>query len=160
MFLFFPFFSLAKGKEFDKGENMIISKTIEIDMGHRLYNHQGKCKNFHGHRYKIEVGVEGYINKTTGMVVDFFDLKHMMNEVIDEKLDHGFMICDVDPLCKMFEQMCSLEKLKLIIVPFNPTVEHISIYIQNMLVDKGLTNIKYVKIRETPSSCAFMGVNK
>lgn len=139
---------------------MLITKSMEIDMGHRLYNHQGKCKNFHGHRYKIEVTIEGNINLETGMVIDFFDLKKIMVETIDTKLDHGFMICTIDPLYELFKKMCEKEKLKLIIVHFNPTVEHITGYVKDMLVEKGLKNIKSIRVWETPNSSAFMGVNK
>ena len=77
---------------------MLITKFIEIDMGHRLPNHKSKCKYFHGHRYKIEVGVEGEIITTKGvsdegMIIDFDDIKKALM-ILDKKFDHGFMMYD------------------------------------------------------------------
>ena len=59
---------------------MLITKQIEIDMAHRVPNHKSKCHNLHGHRYKIEVGVDDKLitrkgSSSEGMVIDFGDLK-------------------------------------------------------------------------------------
>jgi len=75
---------------------MIISKKIEIDMGHRVPNHKSKCRNPHGHRYTIELFVDGPINNNKdssdeGMVFDFSDLKKILeNRIIGDGLTHGF----------------------------------------------------------------------
>ena len=45
---------------------MIITKLLEIDMGHRIPQHKSKCFNPHGHRYKFEVGVEGELINSKG----------------------------------------------------------------------------------------------
>ena len=57
---------------------MLITKCLEIDMGHRVPNHKSKCATPHGHRYKIEVGVDDKVIDTKGvsdegMVIDFGD---------------------------------------------------------------------------------------
>ena len=73
------------------------SKTIEIDAGHRVTNHGGKCRNMHGHRYRIEAfvvldhgGVQSE-GSSEGMVVDFGFLKADMTEVIADPCDHAFI---------------------------------------------------------------------
>ena len=88
---------------------MLITKSIEIDMGHRVMNHASKCKNLHGHRYKIEVGVDDkLITKKgvsdEGMVIDFSALKKIMIHTIDLDYDHWFIISIEDKeLMKLFK---------------------------------------------------------
>jgi 6-pyruvoyltetrahydropterin/6-carboxytetrahydropterin synthase len=86
---------------------MLVTKTIEIDMGHRVPNHKSKCRNLHGHRYKIEVGVDSEVIETEGsseqgMVIDFGDLKSIMMNIIDGDFDHGFVMSKHDILYPLF----------------------------------------------------------
>lgn len=72
---------------------MLITKEIGIDMAHRVPNHGSKCRNLHGHRYKIEVGVDDKLitkegDPAEGMVIDFSDLKKVMMDYIDASYDH------------------------------------------------------------------------
>lgn len=67
---------------------MKIGREFYFDAAHSLPDYQGKCEQLHGHTYKLEVVVEGKV-KEDGMVIDFTDLKKVVNEKILEKLDHG-----------------------------------------------------------------------
>lgn len=140
---------------------MLISKTIEIDMGHRLPNHKSKCRNFHGHRYVFEAFVDGHLildtgDSSEGMILDFGNLKFEMMQVIDEKLDHGFMLSKKDPFLEFFKDR-KIEGFKVILVDFVPTVENIGIHVFKQL-QKALFKwkIKLVKLKvwETPTSLA------
>ena len=145
---------------------MLITKTIEIDMGHRVPNHKSKCKNFHGHRYKVEVGVDDKIlsnkgDSSEGMVIDFGDLKDIMMKVIDEKCDHGFMMYKDDEFAKDFKKYFEQEDQKIIFVPFIPTAENISKYWYFQLKEelkKVDIKIHHVKVWETPTSTALYSV--
>jgi len=66
---------------------MLVVKQFTFDAAHYLPEHPGKCRNLHGHTYKLEVGVEGFVDLKTGMVIDFGDLKEFVNPIV-EKLDH------------------------------------------------------------------------
>lgn len=93
-----------------------ITRTIEIDAGHRLPFHGGKCKNMHGHRYKIEAECCGSLMQSCeqeGMVLDFAFLKEEMEKVIDLCCDHGFIFCCYDEIC-MDIFVDSDEKTKLV----------------------------------------------
>jgi len=68
---------------------MKIAKEFRWEMGHRLPEHFGLCKNIHGHSYKMIVEFEGELDKNQ-MVIDFYDVEKTINPVI-EKLDHSFM---------------------------------------------------------------------
>ncbi len=140
---------------------MIITKTIEIDMGHRVPNHKSKCRNPHGHRYKIEVAVDDKVitdkgSSSEGMVIDFGDLKEIMMDILDTGFDHGYMIFKEDPYVSYYEKMKE-DGLKIIIVDFIPTAENISEFWAHLLriaLEMKDIKLKYVKVWETPTSTA------
>ena len=141
---------------------MLITKTIEWDMGHRVPNHKGKCQNIHGHRYFVEVGVDDKVinaqgESNEGMVIDFGDLKQIMVQEIDARLDHGFMMYDGDVFMSTFAYLMKEHGQKIIFVEFVPTAENIAKYlyeiIKNKLKEVGI-KIKHVKVWETPTSTA------
>lgn len=80
----------------------MIEKTIEFDMGHCVPTHVGKCKNLHGHRYKVVVGVSCPELPDTGtgqgMVMDFGEIKKIMTLEIHDLLDHKTMLSHWDSL--------------------------------------------------------------
>ena len=145
---------------------MLITKEIEIDMAHRVCFHKSKCRNLHGHRYKIEVGVDdkvkdGYGESDYGMVIDFSDLKQTMMDEIDEKFDHGAVFYVNDPYRTKLEEILELQdqrKDKMHFVDFMPTAENLSKYwfqlIKPKLDDKGI-QLYHVKVWETPTSTAI-----
>jgi len=142
---------------------MLIEREIQIDMGHRVPNHKSKCRNLHGHRYKIVVGVDDKVITTPGssdegMVIDFADLKQIMMEHIDAKLDHGFMMYEQDAFIQDFLNYRDQEEQKIIVVPFIPTAENISEYIfkniAEALKEKGI-KLRHVKVWETPNCMAM-----
>ena len=102
---------------------MKIAKEFRWEMGHRLPEHFGKCKNIHGHSYKMIVELEGEVVES-GMVMDYYDVKKMVEPVV-EKLDHAFMVYKEDE-----EIISFLEKLKskMVVVEFQSTVENICKY--------------------------------
>jgi 6-pyruvoyltetrahydropterin/6-carboxytetrahydropterin synthase len=65
---------------------MIVYKDFEFEMGHRLDQHGGLCKNIHGHSYKIFVYFTGQLNKQ-GLLIDFGRLNDYMEEIIED-YDH------------------------------------------------------------------------
>ena len=65
-----------------------ITKIFKFEASHLLPIHQGKCKNLHGHSYKLEVTVGAKQLNEQDMVMDFGDLKEIVNKEIINKLDH------------------------------------------------------------------------
>jgi 6-pyruvoyltetrahydropterin/6-carboxytetrahydropterin synthase len=142
---------------------MLITKEIEIDLSHRVPNHKSKCHALHGHRYKIEVGVDDKLITTEGasdegMVIDFSDLKQIMMDEIDATYDHNAIFYDRDPARELFEQVSVSQRKQIIFVPFIPTAENLAKMwydiIKPKLVERGIA-IKHVKIWETPTSTAI-----
>ena len=74
--------------------NIRITKQFNFETGHALYGYDGKCKNVHGHSYKLSVTVIGKpiadnSNVKFGMVIDFTDLKKIVKEEIVDQFDHA-----------------------------------------------------------------------
>ncbi len=144
---------------------MLITKEIEIDMAHRVPNHKSKCRNLHGHRYKIEVGVDDKKildagSSSEGMVIDFSDLKEVMMEELDVKYDHGLVMYERDEFQMIFAELKENHKQKIIFVTFVPTAENLAqwwfIVMKSKLAERGV-KIKHVKVWETPTSTATYG---
>lgn len=78
-------------------------REIGIDVGHRVTYHGSKCRNLHGHRYRVQAICRGPLytdGAQQGMVVDFGFLKETMLEEIDAPCDHGTVLWADDPLLK------------------------------------------------------------
>ena len=75
---------------------MKITKEITFDSAHMLSNYDGKCNNLHGHTYKLQVTLEGEINKKTHMLMDFNALKDALNESVMKAFDHAIIFSGAD----------------------------------------------------------------
>ncbi|HSL89667.1 MAG TPA: 6-carboxytetrahydropterin synthase [Ignavibacteriaceae bacterium] len=127
---------------------MKIAKEFRWEMGHRLPEHFGQCKNIHGHSYKMIVEFEGELDKNE-MIIDYYDVENIINPII-EKLDHAFMVNGKDKIVLEF-----LEKMnsKKVVVNFQSTAENICLYLLNEVKKASLPeNVNSVKVRvyETP----------
>lgn len=113
-----------------------IGKQFRFEAAHRLPYHDGKCKNIHGHSYKVEIILFGDIQTEgpkQGMVVDFGDLSSYWKVVLDPLLDH---------------------QLLNVFLP-NPTAELLAVWIYNKLGETSFSNlVERVRVWETPTSYA------
>lgn len=132
---------------------MKISKDFRWEMGHRLQCHKGKCYNLHGHSYKMQIEFAGKIDKNSGMVLDYFDVKDIVAPIV-EKLDHTVIVWEKDS-----ELIDVLKKLNSahVIVPFETTAENLVGYflkkISNAEIPSGISKIK-VRVCETENTYA------
>jgi 6-pyruvoyltetrahydropterin/6-carboxytetrahydropterin synthase len=110
-----------------------IAKEYRWEMGHRLVQHQGLCKNIHGHSYTLRVEIEGNTD-TTGMVMDFYDLSALVQPIVDE-LDHCFICDDSDSV--MLEFFLN-HPMKVVVVPFPTTAENICAWFADRLTPEFL----------------------
>lgn len=67
-----------------------ITKEFSFEAAHKLNWHNGHCANLHGHSYKLFVSAKGELNEN-GLLMDFGDLKTLVNELIIKKYDHSFL---------------------------------------------------------------------
>lgn len=68
-----------------------ICKKFKFDAAHYLPYHDGKCKQFHGHTYHLEIEVKNTVLSNTGMVIDFGKLKKAVQDNIIDVLDHNII---------------------------------------------------------------------
>lgn len=108
---------------------MYLTCEYLFDSAHKLENHPGKCKNLHGHTYRLQVSVQGKLNEKTGMIIDFCELQKIVEKNVLDILDHSYLN----------------EIIK------NPTAENVSIWIWKKL-EKSL-NLVEIKLWENPNSC-------
>jgi len=122
---------------------MKIAKEFKWEMGHRLPEHFGLCKNIHGHSYKMIVEFEGDLNEQ-GMVIDYYDVEKIINPIIGE-LDHAFMVNKNDKnVLEFLEKMNS----KKVVVDFESTAENISKYLLDEIRNTKLPqNVKKLTVR-------------
>jgi 6-pyruvoyltetrahydropterin/6-carboxytetrahydropterin synthase len=121
---------------------MKIAKEFRWEMGHRLPEHFGQCKNIHGHSYKMIVEFDGDLDKQ-GMVLDYYDVEKIIDPII-KKLDHSFMVYKNDTVVIEF-----LEKVKSkkIVVDFESTAENISKYMLGEISKSKLpSNVKKLTV--------------
>jgi 6-pyruvoyltetrahydropterin/6-carboxytetrahydropterin synthase len=122
---------------------MKIAKEFRWEMGHRLPEHFGLCKNIHGHSYKMLVEFDGELDKN-GMIIDYYEVEKIINPII-EKIDHAFMVNrDDKKVLDFLEKMNS----KKVVVDFQSTAENICLYLLNE-VKKSLMpeNVNEIKVR-------------
>lgn len=68
---------------------MILGAMFNFEAAHHLPHHEGKCRNLHGHSYRMEVKISGPVDSHFGMVIDLKDFKHLINEQVIDHLDHS-----------------------------------------------------------------------
>lgn len=109
-----------------------ITKQFTFETGHALYGYDGKCKNVHGHSYKLSVTVIGkpiddQTNVKYGMVIDFGDLKKIVKEDIVDVFDHATVFNKNTPHIELAEEL-KKRGHHVILVDYQPTSE-------NMVID-------------------------
>ncbi|MEK9613282.1 MAG: 6-carboxytetrahydropterin synthase [Flavobacteriaceae bacterium] len=104
-----------------------ITKEFKFEAGHALYGYDGLCKNVHGHSYKLSVTLLGKPitdsnHAKYGMVMDFSDLKKIVNETIVKPFDHATVLNISSPHKELADSMESRGH-KIVRVDYQPTSE-------------------------------------
>ena len=132
-----------------------VEKSFRIPMGHRLSLHLGNCKFNHGHNFLIKVEVSSGILNYNNMVMDFSDLKKIVQEILDQ-WDHAFFVNKDDVLL----QTKIMNFCKIIEVDGDPTAEKICEILYNFIATNIKSNASYCKVEsvsiwETEDSMAM-----
>lgn len=138
----------------------IVSKEFTWDMAHLLSGHKSLCNNVHGHTYRMEVlmcrpeVIQSGSSK--GMVMDFKDLKEIVQEEIVQHLDHAFVGTEGEfedeEICKLLKGMGK----KVFKLPCRTTAENMSKWIYDKLIERLGCPVQ-IKLWETPTSYAVYG---
>jgi 6-pyruvoyltetrahydropterin/6-carboxytetrahydropterin synthase len=124
-------------------KRVLVSKEFAFDASHHLHCYEGKCKNLHGHTYKVIFGISGFVDDR-GLMMDFGDIKEIWKNEIEIHLDHRY--------------------LNETLPPMNTTAENIVVWIYGKMKDAlekeenkdrfiG-ARVEFVRLFETPTSYA------
>jgi 6-pyruvoyltetrahydropterin/6-carboxytetrahydropterin synthase len=140
-----------------------ITRKLEFDAGHRIPDHRSQCRNLHGHRYVIEITLEGELVDVEGapdrgMVMDFADVKALAMEHLIGKWDHAFIVYQGDTAVREFLE--TLPDHKTVVLDCIPTVENLAATAFRILcgvydVHYGVDlRLKHLRLYETPNCWA------
>ncbi len=140
--------------------NIRITKQFNFETGHALYGYDGKCRNVHGHSYKLSVTVIGQpITDTShvklGMVIDFTDLKKIVKEEIVDKFDHSTVFNKNTPHIELAKELTDRGH-SVILANYQPTSENMVIDFSAKIIARLPKNIKLhsLRLQETETSFA------
>lgn len=137
-----------------------ITKQFNFETGHALYGYDGKCKNVHGHSYRLSVTVVGKpitdtSNVKYGMVIDFSDLKKIVTEEIVDVFDHATVFNKNTPHIELAREL-ETRGHHVILVDYQPTSEMMVIDFAKKIKNRLPKNIQLyaIKLQETNTSFA------
>ena len=140
--------------------NIRITKQFTFETGHALFGYDGKCRNVHGHSYKLSVSVIGSpitdtSNVKYGMVIDFGDLKKIVKEEIVDIFDHATVFNKNTPHVELAKELADRGH-HVILVDYQPTSENMVIDFAEKIKSRLPIDIKLFSLRlqETESSYA------
>ena len=108
---------------------MLVAREILFEAAHQLPDHPGKCRNLHGHRYRMRVVCRAPVDPNTGLAIDFGHLKQLVNERVVDRLDHAYLN-EIMPI---------------------PSAEHIAIWAWEQLASTDLP-LHEIEVQETENS--------
>lgn len=122
-------------------KRVMVSKEFTFDSAHHLHEYEGKCKNLHGHTYKVIIGISSFTSPI-GMGLDFGDIKSIWKDKVEIYLDHRY--------------------LNETLPPMNTTAENIVYWIYEQfkkhLSESNFTvlepRVEFIRLYETPTSYA------
>lgn len=137
-----------------------ITKQFSFETGHALYGYDGKCRNVHGHSYKLSVTVIGNPIEDSshvkfGMVIDFSDLKKIVKEEIVDVFDHATVFNKNTPHVELANEL-SQRGHNVLLVNYQPTSEMMVIDFAEKIKARLPKNITLhsLKLQETETSYA------
>jgi 6-pyruvoyltetrahydropterin/6-carboxytetrahydropterin synthase len=142
---------------------MRITRRLEFDSGHRIPNHQSRCRHLHGHRYALEVTLAGDVIRARGdaqegMVMDFGQVKSIAERELVEAWDHAFLVWREDKT--LVEFLATIPDHRTVIFDAPPTAEHLAEAAFRLLDpayrDRFGTHLRLERVRlyETPNCWA------
>ncbi|MEM9374262.1 MAG: 6-carboxytetrahydropterin synthase, partial [Planctomycetota bacterium] len=150
-----------------------VCKSFEVESGHMLSKHPGRCRLPHGHSRRIDLVISSPTLNEQDMVCDFKALKLAVEAELDE-YDHALAVNSEDPV---LGQLCETNRTRVIVFENqDPTTEAMARRIFDFVtgqialgasfrdeqgnsfeLSSGLT-LERVRVTETSSSWAEYGI--
>ena len=136
-----------------------VTKEFRFEMAHSLWNYDGLCKNIHGHSYILYVTIIGEPindanNVKNGMVMDFGDLKSIVNKAIVTEMDHSIALSDKSPYNDLLHVKEMFDRKH--ILNYQPTCENMVVDFSDRIKNLLPSNVELfsIKLHETATSFA------
>ena len=138
-----------------------ITKEFKFEMAHALHGYDGLCANIHGHSYRLWVTVRGDVKKENkhikdGMVMDFDDLKSIINPTIIKKYDHSLVLNANSPHANL--DLSAFDKVYYL--PYQPTSENLVTDFANSITSLLPENVELLKVVLSETVSSFAEWNK
>ncbi|WP_019037277.1 6-carboxytetrahydropterin synthase QueD [Psychroflexus tropicus] len=137
-----------------------ITKQFTFETAHALYGYDGKCKNIHGHSYKLDVTVIGepitdMNNVKCGMVIDFGDLKKIVKSEVVDTMDHAILLNKETPHLSLAKDLMASGH-DVVLVDYQPTSENMVADFAQRISKRLDSSLKLhsLKLRETETAFA------
>lgn len=124
-------------------KRVLVSKEFTFDAAHHLHCYEGKCKNLHGHTYKVIFGLSGFVDER-GLMIDFGDIKDIWKNEIEIFLDHRYLNETLPPMNTTAENMVVwiFEKMEEALLQAERQKQYVG------------ARVEFVRLYETPTSYA------
>ena len=134
-----------------------ITKEFKFECAHALTGYNGKCSHIHGHSYTLRVTVRGEPisnpeDPKYGMVIDFNDLKKIINEEVVDRFDHALVLRKDAPMVEEISKSYG----NTVITDFQPTSENLVAYFAALIKDELPLGVELysLKLVETATASA------
>ena len=142
-------------------EALSVTRDFTFEMAHHLPGHDGLCVNIHGHSYLLSVTLRGIpLNNPgtakDGMLIDFGDLKSIVEKAVLELLDHTLVLRDSTESQEVKRALHNIGVEKVLLLPNQPTCENMLLFIKDKLLavmPEQLT-LTQIQLRETANTRA------
>ncbi len=129
-----------------------VTKEFRFEAAHSISNHEGMCRNIHGHSYVLEVSVSGNRSSKSNMVIDFKDLRRVIEQQVIKEYDHALLLKRNDVNLVMMKNSLT----RIVWFEEEPTAESMLLdvvrRIQPVLPEQ--VKLSRLKLRETETSFA------
>ncbi len=126
-----------------------VTREIMFCYGHRLLNYPGKCRHLHGHNGRAEVEIHAEKLDALSMVMDFEEIKCIVESWINDHIDHKMILCKDDPIIPSLKALNE----SIFVIEENPTAEIIAKMIFEYARSQNLP-VSSVRLWENERSCA------
>ncbi len=132
-----------------------VTKQFHFCAAHRLHDYEGKCKNVHGHNYKVEITLES-VELKDDMVLDFGKMSESIGKWINDTMDHVLFVSNQDSILLLMKENM-MKSFKCFYMDGRTTAENIACLIRKKtqeMVHREDMFVRVVSVWETDNCCA------
>lgn len=110
------------------------TRRLQFCHGHRVVEHESKCRNLHGHNYVALITAAVPKLDSVGRVLDFGFMKSLFGGWVDTYLDHRMVLWSEDRILDELPEKAQ-ESMGVVRVNFNPTAENLAEFLRLTFLD-------------------------